>query len=69
MSDLAPTRAEIDACRVRMERERAERLACPDCKAVMEYVATLSYGSDTGYGAEYLMQCPKCKTVAVKDQM
>jgi len=71
MSYYTPTPQEllnIEALKAKQQQEHDAYMACPKCKAVMEYVATLSNGNEQGYGAEYLVQCSNCKTIAVRDR-
>ena len=70
MSVRLSTDAERKAALERIAAERAEHMACPDpnCRAVMEWVATLE-SDDEGRFQSHLVQCPKCKTIATRDRL
>lgn len=67
----AMTTKDQAAALARIEVERRKRMACkePGCDGLVEYVATLDPGDDEGMGAEFLVQCPKCKRIDVSARL
>jgi hypothetical protein len=68
MKLTAQERSDIEALRLKEDRERRERQACSVCGDRMKFVFTLDVGNDQGSGQAHLFQCPNCKTISVLDR-